>query len=278
MAGHARAKRPNTGGRGSRLGGRLLISARVRRAMRRFCAGAGPQHVVVTWPGGANYLPAAMHHAGPYDVVIGHVARCPIYADLRQLELFRSDCMRIDVNAAHDPRRPVLNTKHGPHPRTRSNTEQVAAGGPGAARGRRGRKQGAGRHPQRVARSAPPTPGIIHQGAGQTMAGQAVHQNVEVSDGKPVVASAQVDTSPGTPDTARASLRAESGHLPLGSRASLVDAVLDLPERHGGTHLEATILPGDSESLQRLRQHTHDMTTRAAGSTALVDAELPDDR
>jgi hypothetical protein len=189
MAGPARPERPNSGGRGSRLGGRLLISARVRRAMRRLCADAGPQHVVVTWPGGANYLPATMHHAGPYDVVVGHVARCPIYADLRQLELFRSDCMRIDVNDAHDPRRPVLNTHHGPHPITRSNTEQAVAGVPGAARRRR-REQGAGRHPGRVTRPAQPILSIIHRGAGQNMADQAVHRNVEVSDGERVVASA----------------------------------------------------------------------------------------
>jgi hypothetical protein len=218
-----------------------------------------------------------MHHAGPYDVVVGHVARCPIYADLRQLELFRSHCMRIDVNDAHDPRRLVLNTHHHPHPVTRSNTEQVAAGVPGAARRRR-RKEGTGRHPQRVTRPAPPIPSIIHQEAGQIMADQAVHRNVEVSDGERVVASAQLDTLSDTPDTARASLCAESGHLPVGSRASLVDAVLDLPELHGGTHLEATIPVGDSESLQRLRQRTDDMTTRAAGSTALVEAELPDDQ
>jgi hypothetical protein len=61
------------------------------------------------------------------------------------------------------------------------------------------------------------------------MADHATHRNVEVSDGDRVVASAQVDTSPDTSDTARASLHAESGHLPAGSRASLVDAVLDLP-------------------------------------------------
>jgi hypothetical protein len=219
-----------------------------------------------------------MHRVGPFDVVVGHVARCPIYADLRQLDLFRSECMLIDVNDVREPRRLLLKTNHRPRPITTSNTEQVVAGVPGAARGRRRRKQGDGRRWRRVARSARPIPSIIQRRAGETMADQAVHRKVEVSDGERVVASAQVDTSPDTPDTARASLHAESGHLPVGSRASLVDAVVDLPELHGGTHLEATIPLGDSESLQRLRQRTHDMTTRAAGSTALIDAELPDDR
>jgi hypothetical protein len=99
-------------------------------------------------------------------------------------------------------------------------------------------------------------------------------RNVEVSDGDRVVASARVDTSSEVSSVARASLHAESGHLPAGSRAKLVDAVLDLPELQGTAHLEATVPLGDTESLQRLRERTDDMTTRAAGSSALVDADL----
>ena len=121
-------------------------------------------------------------------------------------------------------------------------------------------------------------PSITHGEAEETMADEPAHRKVEVTDGDRVVASAQVDTSPDAPDTARASLHAESGHLPVGSRASLVDAVLDLPELQGGTHLEATVPLGDAESLQRLRERTDDMSTRAAGSSALVDADLPKDQ
>jgi len=32
---------------------------------------------------------------------------------------------------------------------------------------------------------------------------------------------------------------------------------------------------GDAESLQRLRERTEDSVTRPAGSTALVDADIP---
>ena len=109
------------------------------------------------------------------------------------------------------------------------------------------------------------------------MADQPAHRHVEVSEGERVIASTQVTTSPGDPRTAQASLQ-ESGHLPVGSRASLVDAVLDLPELQGGAHLEATVPLGDAESLQRLEERTDGMTTRAAGSSALVDADLPDEQ
>ena len=51
--------------------------------------------------------------------------------------------------------------------------------------------------------------------------------------------------------------------------------MLDLPEVQASSRLEATVPMGDSESLQRLRERAAGTTTRAAGSTALVDADLP---
>ena len=63
--------------------------------------------------------------------------------------------------------------------------------------------------------------------------------------------------------------------LAHGSRASLVDAVLDLPEVQKRPHLKAAVPLGDSESLERLRERTEDLTARAAGSTALVEAKIP---
>lgn len=36
-----------------------------------------------------------------------------------------------------------------------------------------------------------------------------------------------------------------------------------------------TIPLGDGESLERLRERTHDAVTRPAGSTALLDANIP---
>ncbi len=142
MARQALNERLNIGGRASRLGDRLLITARAQKAMRRFCADAERQHLVLTWPGGANYLPAAMHHAGPYDVVVGHLARCPIYADLRQLELFRAGYMLIDlIDHSHAPR-PLLKTTRHQHAATTSQMHQsnlVASAGRVATR--RGHEQ-----------------------------------------------------------------------------------------------------------------------------------------
>ena len=100
-------------------------------------------------------------------------------------------------------------------------------------------------------------------------------RHVEVAnDGQPV-AAAEVTTSGGAGGTARASLHASAGHVAPGSRASLVDAVMDLPEVQASARMEAAIPVGDGESLERLRERTEDAVTRPAGSTTLLDANIP---
>ena len=110
------------------------------------------------------------------------------------------------------------------------------------------------------------------------MAEHDLHQHVEIIDGDRTVAAAEVTTSQGPEGTARVSLRAESGHITPGSRASLVDAVLDLPEVQDCAHLEAAFPLGDSESLHRLKQRCEDVSTHPAGASALVEATLPSGR
>lgn len=99
-------------------------------------------------------------------------------------------------------------------------------------------------------------------------------RHVEVNDGDQTVADAEVSAPPEPGGTARATLRAASGHIAPGSRASLVDAVMDLPEVQESSRLEAAIPLGDSESLTRLRQRADEVTARPAGSSALVDAKV----
>ena len=107
------------------------------------------------------------------------------------------------------------------------------------------------------------------------MAGHVLRQRVEVSDDDRTVATAEVTTSEGSGGTARVSLRAEPGHINPGRRASLVDAVLDLPEVQQSSRLEAAFRLGDGESLHRLEERCEDVSTRSAGWSALLDAGLP---
>jgi hypothetical protein len=107
------------------------------------------------------------------------------------------------------------------------------------------------------------------------MASPDESHRVEVKDGDQTVAAAEVRKVEHAEGTIRTSLLPPSGSPPPGSRASLVDAVMDLPEVQASSRLEATVPLGDAESLERLRERTEDSVTRPAGSTALVDAELP---
>src|SRR5258706_6579921 len=102
-----------------------------------------------------------------------------------------------------------------------------------------------------------------------------LHRHVEISDSQGTVASADVTISQESDRTAQASLRATAGHLTPGVRASLVHAVLDLPEVQDSARLKAAFpLLGDSETLYRLRQRCQDVRTHPAGTTALAEADL----
>jgi hypothetical protein len=100
-------------------------------------------------------------------------------------------------------------------------------------------------------------------------------RHIELRDGDRTIAAAEVMTCQEATRTARVWLRAAPGHVTPGRRASLVDAVMDLPEVQASARLQATVPLGDTELLERLRQRTHDAVTRPAGCTALVDADIP---
>jgi hypothetical protein len=110
------------------------------------------------------------------------------------------------------------------------------------------------------------------------MASSDLPRRIEVKDGDRTVAAAEVAVSGQDDRTTRTSLHAASGHIAPGCRASLVDAVMELPEVQASARLEAAVPAGDAESIQRLRERTTDAVTRPAGSTVLLDANVPSDR
>jgi hypothetical protein len=101
-------------------------------------------------------------------------------------------------------------------------------------------------------------------------------RQVKVTEHGEVVAVADVEPTDDQ-GVIRASLHAQAGHLPTGTRTRLVDEVLDLPLTTDSNRLEATIPLGDAESLDRLRERCDEVHTRPAGASCLVDAALPAD-
>ena len=101
-------------------------------------------------------------------------------------------------------------------------------------------------------------------------------RHVEVRDDEDRTAAvAEVTTASGPDGTVRTSMYAKSEHVRPGHRAALVDEVMDLPEVKASDRLEAAVPLGDAESVERLRERTKDAVLRAAGSTTLLDANLP---
>jgi hypothetical protein len=96
--------------------------------------------------------------------------------------------------------------------------------------------------------------------------------SVDDEDGRHVAAAdiEVVDSS-----EVRASLHVESGHLPVGTRTRLVDAVLDTPEVSSSEHVQVALPLGDTEILDRVRERCDTAEVRAAGTTCLVEADLP---
>ena len=99
---------------------------------------------------------------------------------------------------------------------------------------------------------------------------------VDVTEHGEVIAVADLEPTDDQ-GVVRASLHAQAGHLPTGTRTRLVDRVLDLPQTKDGNRLEATLPLGDAESLDRLRERCDEVQTRPAGASCLVDAALPTD-
>jgi hypothetical protein len=99
-------------------------------------------------------------------------------------------------------------------------------------------------------------------------------RHVQVAEDGEVVAFADVEPLEDR-TVVRAALHARAGHLPIGTRTRLVDAVLEVPETRRGTRLEATLPIGDAESLERLRERCEEVHTRSAGASCLLDAVLP---
>jgi hypothetical protein len=106
--------------------------------------------------------------------------------------------------------------------------------------------------------------------------GDANRQHITIEDdGRPL---AHADLEP-TPDrtAVTASIEVEHGHLPGGTRARVVDAVVDSAASTPAKQLQASTPLGDTEMLDRLRERCTDVEARPAGGTCLVDGTLPAD-
>jgi hypothetical protein len=98
-------------------------------------------------------------------------------------------------------------------------------------------------------------------------------QHITLTDHGKILAEATIRTGTHRPSV-HADLHVEAGHLPVGTRTRLVDAVLDSTAAEPGTHLQLTLPAGDGEILDRLRERCDDLQIRSAGASCLATATL----
>ena len=101
-----------------------------------------------------------------------------------------------------------------------------------------------------------------------------VRPQIAIDDefGRPV-AGAEIELV--DPTGARASLHVAAGHLPIGTRGRLVDAVLDAPEIRSRQWVQVALPLGDTEMLNRLHERCAGAVARAAGASCLIDVTVP---
>jgi hypothetical protein len=78
----------------------------------------------------------------------------------------------------------------------------------------------------------------------------------------------------GTAGVVHSDMHVESGHLPVGTRSRLVDAVLAHPDVDHADRLVATMPLGDTEMLARVRERCDQVEAHAAGATKVVEARV----
>jgi len=66
----------------------------------------------------------------------------------------------------------------------------------------------------------------------------------------------------------------DAGHLPVGVREELIDAIFAVPEVQARHRIRATIPLGDASLLDAIRARCSDINTRGAGASCLIDATI----
>lgn len=90
---------------------RVAFTATARLVIAAACARDRQQAILVAWPAGAAYLPHDCYVPTEFDVVLGFVEGCPIYADVRRLALFAKRRLVLDAD---------LHSSTQPHPPLRA--------------------------------------------------------------------------------------------------------------------------------------------------------------
>ena len=81
---------------------RIAVTPAARSAIAELSQTCGQQALLLAWPAGAACVPTDCYRPYEYDVIVGHVEGCPIFADIRRLGLYADRRVVLDI----DPQAP----------------------------------------------------------------------------------------------------------------------------------------------------------------------------
>ena len=105
------------------------------------------------------------------------------------------------------------------------------------------------------------------------VAGSVSHRKITVEDGGEVVAEATVIT-PDETGEARAGVTMAPGHLPVGARQRVADAVHEAVVADQAGHLTASVPRGEGELVDGIRDRLSDVHVRAAGASSIIEGDV----
>lgn len=73
---------------------------------------------------------------------------------------------------------------------------------------------------------------------------------------------------------ARVDVHMESGHLPVGARQRMADAIHEVVTEDQAERISATVPLGDAELVEGIRGHLNDVELRAAGATSIIEGDV----
>jgi ribulose-5-phosphate 4-epimerase/fuculose-1-phosphate aldolase len=109
-----------------------------------------------------------------------------------------------------------------------------------------------------------------------TRSPMANEKQISVEEGGRVLAEATVSVADEN-GQASAQVHVASGHLPVGTRQKVADAVHEAVVAEHTQRLTATVPLGDAELVEGIRSHLDDVQLRAAGATSILEGDVKPD-
>lgn len=98
-------------------------------------------------------------------------------------------------------------------------------------------------------------------------------KQISVEENGEVLAQATI-SAPDENNGARAEVTMAPGHLPVGTRQKMADAVHEAVCDDNARHLTATVPKGDTELVDGLRGHLSDVELHVAGASSIIQGDV----